>query len=229
MTDLQDKITTEVGIPRVKAPEPTLGSDPIIFGERYYSQEFASNEWDRMWTRVWQIAGRVDQIPTPGDYINYEIMHESIICVRGQDSQIRAFYNACQHRGNQLVTAEVGSLASGEFQCAYHGWRFSTSGECTWAYCEDDFPQGSPCGKANLVEIPCDTWAGFIWFNMDPECISLRDSLEPVASHLDTYRMEEMKRTHWVTIEGNGIGNACRITSMKATIFLSFIRRLLPL
>ena len=45
MTDLQDKITTEVGIPRVKAPEPTLGSDPIIFGERYYSQEFASNEW----------------------------------------------------------------------------------------------------------------------------------------------------------------------------------------
>ena len=202
MTDLQDKITTEVGIPREKAPEPTLGSDPIIFGERYYSQEFASNEWDRMWTRVWQIAGRVDQIPTPGDYINYEIMHESIICVRGQDSQIRAFYNACQHRGNQLVTAEVGSLASGEFQCAYHGWRFSTSGECTWAYCEDDFPQGSPCGKANLVEIPCDTWAGFIWFNMDPECISLRDSLEPVASHLDTYRMEEMKRTHWVTIEG---------------------------
>ena len=91
MTDLQDKITTEVGIPREKAPEPTLGSDPIIFGERYYSQEFASNEWDRMWTRVWQIAGRVDQIPTPGDYINYEIMHESIICVRGQDSQIRAF------------------------------------------------------------------------------------------------------------------------------------------
>ena len=75
MTDLQDKMTTEVGIPRDKAPEPTLGSDPIIFGERYYSQEFASNEWDRMWTRVWQIAGRVDQIPTSGDYINYEIMH----------------------------------------------------------------------------------------------------------------------------------------------------------
>ena len=80
-----------------------MGSDPIIFGERYYSQEFASNEWDRMWTRVWQIAGRVDQIPTPGDYINYEIMHESIICVRGQDSQIRAFYNACQHREINLL------------------------------------------------------------------------------------------------------------------------------
>ena len=109
MTDLQEKTTYGVGIPRDKAPEPVLGTEPIIFGDRYYSEEFAQKEWDHMWTRVWQIAGRVDQIPTAGDYISYEIMHESIICVRGDDYKIRAFYNACQHRGNQLVTAEVGT------------------------------------------------------------------------------------------------------------------------
>ena len=103
--------------------------------------------------------GMVDQIPDPGDFVKYDIVHESIICVRGEDHKIRAFYNACQHRGNQLVTAEVGTLAGGEFQCAYHGWRFDTTGECTWAYDEDDFPQGSPCGKLNLVEIPCETRA----------------------------------------------------------------------
>jgi len=203
MTDLKETPIQIVGIPRDKAPEPVLGNNPIILGERYYSPDFAKMEWEKMWTRVWQIAGRVDQIPEPGDYVSYEIMHESIICIRGEDNRIRAFYNACQHRGNQLVTAEAGTLASGEFQCAYHGWRFSDTGECTWAYDDDDFPQGTPCGKLKLSEIPCEIWAGFIWFNMDPKTKPLRDWLEPVASHLDTYQMEEMKRTHWVTIEGN--------------------------
>lgn len=190
------------GISRAKAPEPELGTTPIT-GDRYHSREFAQREWDHLWTRVWHIGGRVDQIPEPGDYVTYQIGDESIICVRGSDQRIRAFYNVCQHRGNQLVTAEVGTLASGEFQCAYHGWRFADTGECTWVYCEEDFPQGSPCGNRNLAEVPCDTWAGFVWFNLDETCASLREWLGPVAEHLDGYRMETMKRTHWITIEGD--------------------------
>jgi phenylpropionate dioxygenase-like ring-hydroxylating dioxygenase large terminal subunit len=142
-------------------------------------------------------------VPNPGDYINYEIGRESILCVRGSDGRIRAFYNVCQHRGNRLVSAEWGSLSGGEFQCAYHGWRFSDQGRLNWVYCEEDFPQGSPCGKKNLVEIPCDTWGGFIWINMDEGCVGLREFLHPVADHLDCYRMEKMKRTHWVTLEGD--------------------------
>ena len=203
MTDTASSPVEIRGISREKAPEPELGTDPIILGHRYTSPEFAQREWDHMWTRVWQVAGRVDQIPEPGDYVNYEIGQESIIAVRGDDAKIRAFYNVCQHRGNQLVNAEVGTLAGGEFQCAYHGWRFDTTGECTWVYDEDDFPQGTPCGNRNLVEIPCDTWGGFIWFNMDPGAAPLRDWLSPVADQLDGYRMENMKRTHWVTVVGD--------------------------
>jgi len=190
------------GIRREKAAEPALGDNPIV-GERYSSPQFAGREFERMWTRVWQIAGMVNQVPKAGDYITYEIGRESILCVRGSDERIRAFYNVCQHRGNRLVSAEQGSLAGGQFQCAYHGWRFDDSGTLTWVYCEDDFPQGSPCGKRNLVEIPCDTWGGFIWINMDEGCVGLRDYLSPVADQLDCYRMERMKRTHWVTLEGD--------------------------
>jgi phenylpropionate dioxygenase-like ring-hydroxylating dioxygenase large terminal subunit len=204
MTDIAQPVGAQPvgGITREKAPEPELGSASID-GSRYYSPEFARAEWDSMWTRVWQIAGRAEQIPNPGDYVTYAINRESIICVRGEDQRVRAFYNVCQHRGNQLVTAETGTLATGQFQCAYHGWRFATSGELKWVPDADDFPQGNPCGTRNLVELPCDTWAGFIWFNMDPACASLRDSLHPVADHLDGYRMENMRRTHWVTIDGD--------------------------
>ncbi|MGI9613974.1 MAG: aromatic ring-hydroxylating oxygenase subunit alpha [Acidimicrobiales bacterium] len=206
MTDVAD--TGSPGITRAKAPEPEFSDRPIT-GDRYYAADFANKEWDCLWPRMWQIAGRVDQIPDPGDYVTYEIGRDSILCTRGDDGRVRAFYNVCQHRGNKLVHAESGSLAGVarhgglEFQCAYHGWRFDTAGTLTWVYDEDDFPQGSPCGKRNLMEIPCDTWAGFIWFNMDQTCDDLRTWLAPVADHLDAYRMEDMKRTHWITVEGN--------------------------
>ncbi len=190
------------GIPREKAPEPVLSSKPIT-GDRYYTPEFAKQEAEALFPRVWQVAGRVDQIPEAGDYVTYEIGRDSILCVRGEDDVVRAFYNVCQHRGNRLVSAPVGSLAGGDFQCAYHGWRFGDSGTLNWVPDEDDFLQGSPCGKRNLVEMPSDTWAGFIWFNMDPDAKPLREWLDPVADHLDGYRMENMKRTHWVTVEGN--------------------------
>ena len=201
MTNLETN-EQPVGISREKASEPTLGQDPID-GFRYNSADFAALEWEQMWTKVWLVAGRVDQLTNSGDYITVPIGSESILCSMGSDNKIRAFYNVSQHRGNQLVPAETGSLNGGDFTCAYHGWRFDADGTLVWVHCEEDFPQGSPCGKRNLIEVSCDTWGGFIWINMDPECKSLLDYLSPIAEHLDCYRMEQMKRTHWVTLEGD--------------------------
>ena len=58
------------GITREKASEPAL-SDRPIGGDRYYSPEFFQQEWEGLWPRVWQGAGRVDQVPKPGDYVTY--------------------------------------------------------------------------------------------------------------------------------------------------------------
>ena len=201
MTDTVGQPVKVRGISRAKAAEPEFGTTPIA-GDRYWAPEFARLEADTLWPRVWQVAGRVDQIPDPGDYVTYEIGRDSVIAVRGEDHRVRVFFNVCQHRGNRLVTAEVGTLVTGEFQCAYHGWRFGTDGNLNWVPDEDDFPQGSPCGVRNLIEMSSDTWAGFIWFNMDRDAAPLRDWLDPVADHLDAYQMENMKRTHWVTVEG---------------------------
>ncbi len=190
------------GISRAKAPEPEFGSE-AIHGSRYYSAEFAEREFEGMWTKVWLIAGMVNELTQVGSYVTYEIGRESILCVLGSDERIRAFYNVCQHRGNRLAHAERGTTVDGHFECTYHGWKFDDKGTLDSVYCEEDFLQGSPCGKRNLVEIPCDTWGGFVWINMDEGCVSLTEYLVPIAGQLDGYRMENMKRTHWVTLEGD--------------------------
>ena len=84
MTDIIEQPVAVRGTPRTKAPEPAL-SDNAIRGERYWTPEFARQEEEALWPRVWQVAGRVDQIPEPGDYVTYEIGRDSVIAVRGLD------------------------------------------------------------------------------------------------------------------------------------------------
>jgi phenylpropionate dioxygenase-like ring-hydroxylating dioxygenase large terminal subunit len=182
-----------------QTPDPVLGDRPIT-PDRYWSKDIWRAEWERVWTRTWQIAGLARQLAKPGDFITAPLGPETILCVRGDDQRVRAFYNVCQHRGMLLMDAEQGHAP--RLVCPYHGWAYNLRGELKAAPDEPDFIQGSPCGKLNLVEIPCEVWAGFVWFNMDEDCASLRSFLHPIADQIDTYPMDDMVRTHWVTVEG---------------------------
>src|SRR6516165_2662641 len=85
------------GTPHEKAPEPKLKAG-VIDQERYTSPEFMRLEWERLWTKVWLLAGRSLDMPDPGDYIVTEIGRESMLIVRQTDGGVRGFYNVCQHR-----------------------------------------------------------------------------------------------------------------------------------
>ncbi|MCY3604027.1 MAG: aromatic ring-hydroxylating dioxygenase subunit alpha, partial [Chloroflexi bacterium] len=78
--------------PTTKASEPVLGTD-LIPKERYISKEFMDREWERMWTKVWNIAGRTQDIPNVGDYFTTELGPESFLIVREAEEKVRAFYN----------------------------------------------------------------------------------------------------------------------------------------
>ncbi len=170
---------------------PHIGEHPIE-GYRYTSREFYEREFEHMWTKVWLLLGRENEIPNPGDWQREEVGPESIIMVRQKDGGIKAFYNVCQHRGNRLVFAEKGTVK--RFVCQYHSWAFTLDGELNFAQDSEDFPQGNPCGKVRLVEIPCDTFAGFIWVNMDPQAAPLKEYLGPIWDDWNMYPISSMKR-----------------------------------
>ncbi len=180
-------------------PKPALSEAPIT-ADRYFSPVFARREWEAVWTRTWQIAGLAAQLTRPGDYITTTLGAELILCVMGEDRRVRAFHNVCQHRGMPVASGEQGHAK--RLVCPYHGWAYDLAGRLRAVPDEPDFPQGSPCGQRNLVEMACEVWAGFIWYNMDRECEGLSASLAPIAAMIDTYPTERMVRTHWVTLEG---------------------------
>ena len=161
-------------------------------GHRYTSKDFFAREWEGMWTKVWLLLGRESEIPNPGDWQKEDVGPESILMVRQADGGIRAFYNVCQHRGNQLVSESQGKVT--RFVCRYHSWAFDIDGELRFAPDAEDFPEGNPCGKLRLEEISCETFAGFIWVNMDPDCKPLKEFLGPIWDDWSRYELESWKR-----------------------------------
>ena len=91
------------------------GGMVIVPGARYTSREFFDLEMERLWPRVWQIACREEEIPDPGDFLEYTIGDQSILVVRQDADTITAFYNACTHRGTRLA-AGTGTFATAEIR-----------------------------------------------------------------------------------------------------------------
>lgn len=176
-----------------------LRGDPIT-GDRYYSREFMQKEWDRMWTRVWQIGGMAAQLSEPGSVITHAIGQESILMTRDDQGVIRAYYNVCAHRGNRLVNEEE-KCGVKRLVCAYHGWTYSLDGKLKHVRDAEDFPQGNPIGKVALTEIKCETLGGLIWFNMNPDACALRDYLGVVADQLAVYDTDNWVRVMYLTGE----------------------------
>ena len=76
--------------------------DADIPVSRYTSREFHDLEVEKVWTKVWQMACRADDIAEVGDSLVYDIAGLSILLVRQDDTSIKAFFNVCLHRGRQL-------------------------------------------------------------------------------------------------------------------------------
>src|SRR6185437_6492063 len=187
------------GTPPEKAADPGLGQD-IIDQRRYTSVEFMRLEWERLWSKVWLVAGRSLDMPKAGHYIVTEIGAESILLVRQADGGVRGFYNVCQHRGNRLRPSGRGSAGAAQtFKCLYHHWEYNLDGSYYRIPDLDTFAQGVP--PYGLTEVKCAEWGSFVWYCMDPDAAPLADFLDPLPRHLDPYHFERMVQTRDISVE----------------------------
>ncbi len=175
-----------------------VGDGNFVPKERYLSPEFARLEMERLWSRVWQIACREEEVGKPGDFVEYTIGDQSVLVVRGEHHEINAFHNACVHRGTALATG-CGAFAGGAFRCPYHGWRYALDGSVTEVVDVEDF--GVLPDDLRAKRVRAETWGGFVFVNFDPEAEPLLDFLEPLPALLAPYRPEDMRfRSYRTTV-----------------------------
>ena len=125
MTDIETK-------PRSRRPEEL--SEPMTIGvEAYISEEYARAERDKLWRKVWQQVGRVEEIPEVGSYLTYDILDDSIIVVRtGPEIEFAAHHNVCMHRGRRLVDTPDGAKNAVRHERASPSSADSTAGHTDW-------------------------------------------------------------------------------------------------
>ncbi|MGE3692050.1 MAG: SRPBCC family protein [Novosphingobium sp.] len=158
--------------------------------EAFISEDYARAEPGLLWRKVWQHACRVEELKKPGDYVTYDIVDDTVLIVRGADERIRAFHNVCPHRGRRLAD---GCGHARQFRCAYHGWRFGLDGQCLHVLDRDDWNGALDGVDLSLGEVRLDTWGGWVWINLDPDCEPLSDFLGQVPAMLDPYQLDRMR------------------------------------
>ena len=156
---------------RLESPR-YLGSDDVDVAH-YISREWHELEAERLWPRSWQFACRESDIPEVGDHIVYDIVRSSYVVVRTAPDEIKAYPNACLHRGRRLK--DHGGRCS-EIRCPFHGFAWKLDGTLKDVPARWDFDHVHD-EEFTLPECLVGTWAGFVMINPDRGAESLESFL----------------------------------------------------
>lgn len=107
------------------------------------------------------LVGLSSLVPDPGTSATTWAGDVPVLVTRADDGQVRAFLNACRHRGAQLAD---GCAAGRRLVCGYHGWSYTLDGTCAGRRRGEHFDDDD----VDLVRLPSREDHGLIWVSGDP-------------------------------------------------------------
>src|SRR2546423_12254810 len=109
---------------------PDLPSTHYVDTQVYADPQLFQEEREKIFAKTWIIACHESEVPRCHDYRTFQHpAGPSLVLVRGDDGEVRAFYNVCPHRGNVLVHQPAGTARA--LTCIFHAWTFDCRGDCT--------------------------------------------------------------------------------------------------
>jgi choline monooxygenase len=140
----------------------------------YFDERIAALERASVFSATWQVVGRADQVRDNSQFFTAELAGEPLVVARGDDGQLRAFYNVCRHHAAAVVTEAQGCAK--QFRCPYHGWTYGIDGALK-GMVEFEGVCNFERAKNGLVPIRVDAWENFVFVNLDGRAEPLRDFL----------------------------------------------------
>jgi benzoate/toluate 1,2-dioxygenase subunit alpha len=143
-------------------------------------------EQDAIFGRCWNYICHESQLPAPGDYFSTTIGRHPVFAIRGDDGELRGFYDSCAHRGARLTRRRKGRART--LACRYHGWCFNAEGRCTLVRGGDEgyTKEARAALKTDLRPIAgLESYKGFVFGCLDEAAGSLEDFLGDVRPFID--------------------------------------------
>ena len=133
-------------------------------GRVYTDPDRLAREWS-MIRSVPQFFGLSCRLPAPGSFLTDDETGIPVLLVRGEDGRVRAFLNACRHRGARVASGEGSGRR--RFACPYHGWTYDCGGRLVGVPDRESFAGLDLAGR-DLVELPAAEHGGMLWSSLDP-------------------------------------------------------------
>jgi len=145
--------------------DPEARRSPTLPSRYYHDAEIHRGELRAIFHRSWCYVGHASQLPRPGDYRVEQVADQCILLLRDGKSQLRAFFNVCQHRGHQLLSG-AGSGRK-RIVCPYHAWTYGLDGRLLQAPHTERL-QGFDSAEFGLRPVRLAQCAGLLFANLDP-------------------------------------------------------------
>jgi phenylpropionate dioxygenase-like ring-hydroxylating dioxygenase large terminal subunit len=174
-----------------KVPVPMPVGAKSLPQKYFVAPEIFAREQQKIFARQWLLVGHQSQIPGSGDFFLATVANESLIVVRDQHKQIRAFYNVCRHRGSRLKEHQPGQAVCGHssaIQCPYHAWSYNLEGRLLGAPHMDEVP-GFEKSDYSLVSANLGLWGGFIFVNLANGPVALEKWFAPLNGKFSHWNM----------------------------------------
>jgi len=203
----------------------------------FTSGEVLALERERIFDRCWLYVGHESEVEAPGDYVRRQVGGRPLFMVRGEDGEVRVFYNTCTHRGALVCRRDRGN--GKVFQCFYHAWTFNSRGELIGVPDEEGYPASFDRREFGLRGPPrVGSYRGFVFVSFSDEVPSLEEYLAGAREYLDLVadQAEEGMRvilgTHrfhiranWKLFVENTVGDGYHFQTVHET-FLQFVSKL---
>ena len=145
----------------------------------YTSEEIFKLDMEIIFGRHWLHVGVEPDVPEPGDVMVVDIGKTSVIVMRDDDMELRAYHNVCRHRGARIILKEKTSV--GNLVCSYHQWTYSQDGELLFAeHMGNDFDR--KC--RNLKKVHIRSVGGLIFICLAQEA---PDDIDRMAAAIEPY------------------------------------------
>lgn len=168
----------------------------------YHDPEFFAVEMQRVMRPSWQIVCHVSDIADIGAYHTLDFLGESILVVRGEDGQIRAFLNVCRHRASRLLDDTSGCVK--KITCPYHAWTYELDGRLTGVPQRQDYAKLSMT-ESGLHRIDLDIYHGFVFVRLESGGPAVAEMMAPYTADILPYRFEALRAIGRVTLRPRAV------------------------
>ena len=176
-------------------------TDPLdgmsLPGWLYHDAEFFEAEKKAFLRASPQVVCHESDIAEPGSWRSLEYLGESVIVIRGDDRQFRAFANVCRHRGSRLVDGSGGCAKV--LTCPYHAWSYARDGRLVGVPHRNEYP-GLDVEKLGLLQVQLELWNGFLFVTLETGAPSVATMMAPYEAEVAPYRFEDLRAIGRVTL-----------------------------